>query len=75
MSTTAWLGIGFLVLLTATGLAALIATGRDISRSDLDDRSKSMWGLLIGLSPWAGLFAWHRRDDLLGHSEDEPKNQ
>lgn len=69
MNVTAWLGIGFLVLLIVIGLAALAATLNKISKSDLDDASKSKWGLLIGLSPGAGLYAWHRKDELMGNGD------
>ncbi|QYH19585.1 hypothetical protein JKI95_11305 [Corynebacterium aquatimens] len=54
MTTTAWLGIGFVVLLLVAGLTAVGLTLRDISREDLDDPAKSKWGLLIGLSPAPG---------------------
>lgn len=69
MNLTSWLGIGFLVLLMVIGLAALVATLNKIGKSDLDDASKSKWGLLIGLSPGAGLLAWHRKDELMGNGD------
>ena len=71
MNLTSWLGIGFVVLLVALGAAALGATLRKISKSDMDDASKSKWGLLIGLSPGAGLYAWHRKDELMGNGDGE----
>lgn len=70
MNTTSWLGLGFVVLLVALGAIAVGATLRQIRRSQLDDSAKSRWGLLIGAAPWAGLYAWHRRDELLGHGDD-----
>lgn len=71
MNLTSWLGLGFVTLLTLTGIAAVGSTLRDISRSQLDDSAKSKWGLLIGVSPLAGLYTWHRKDDLMGHGDDE----
>lgn len=71
MNTTSWLGLGFVALLALAGLAAVIALLRSISRSDLDDSAKSRWGLLIGLSPGAGMYAWFKRKELLGHGSDE----
>lgn len=68
MTTTAWLGLGFVLLLTLIGGAAVWWVLRNISRSELDQDAKSRWGLLIGLSPSAGLFAWSQRDKLLGHA-------
>lgn len=70
MNTTSWLGLGFVVLLVALGAIAVGATLRQIRRSQLDDNAKSRWGLLIGAAPWAGLYAWHRRDELMGHGDD-----
>lgn len=76
MTAMAWLGIGFVVLLLVVGLTAVGLTLRDISREDLDDPVKSKWGLLIGLSPGAGLYAWHRRNELMGHGDSEdPKTK
>ena len=76
MNLTSWLGIDFVVLLVLFGAVALGATLKNISKSDMDDASKSKWGLLIGLSPGAGLYAWHKKDELMGHAGevDEPLN-
>lgn len=71
MNLTSWLGIGFIVLITIIGLVAVGVTLRNISRSDLDESGKSKWGLMIGLSPLAGLYAWHRKDELLGRADDD----
>lgn len=70
MNTTSWLGLGFVVFLVLLGAVAVGATLRQIRRAQLDDREKSRWGLLIGAAPWAGLYAWHRRDELMGHGDD-----
>lgn len=70
MNLTSWLGLGFLVLLVVIVLAVLVATLKKISASDLDDASKSKWGLLFGLSPGAGLYAWHKRDELITNGDD-----
>lgn len=70
MNLTTWLGLGFVLLLTIAGLAAVWATLRRIGSSTLDDDAKRKWGLLIGLSPGAGTYAWLRRDELLGHGGD-----
>lgn len=67
MTLTSWLGLGFIALLLLTGLAAVMVTLRSISQEDLDDSAKAKWGALIGLSPGAGLYAWHRRKELMGH--------
>lgn len=69
MTATAWFGLAFVALLTIVGLIAVVRTLRGISGSELDDDAKSKWGLIIGLSPGAGLYAWHRRDELMGHGE------
>lgn len=70
MNLTSWLGLGFVLLLTIAGLAAVWVTLRRIGGSTLDDDAKRKWGLLIGLSPGAGTYAWLRRDELLGHGDD-----
>lgn len=70
MTLTSWLGLGFVVLLVVIVLAVLVATLKKISASDLDDASKSKWGLLFWLSPVAGLYAWHRKDELMGNGDD-----
>ena len=70
MNATSWLGLGFVALLTIAGLTAVGVTLRNISREDLDDSAKAKWGALIGLSPGAGLYAWHRRKELLGHGPE-----
>lgn len=70
MNLTSWLGLGFVVLLVAIGAVAIGGTARKISTSDLDDASKSKWGLLLGLSPGAGLYAWHKRDELMANGDD-----
>lgn len=69
MTLTSWLGLGFVVLLAVIVLAVLVATLKKISASDLDDASKSKWGLLFGLSPGAGLLAWHWKDELMGNAD------
>lgn len=74
MNLTSWLGIGFVVLLSVVGLTAVGLTLRSISRSDLDESGKSKWGLLIGLSPLAGMYTWHRKDELLGHSDGDAEH-
>lgn len=69
MTAAGWAGIAFLVIMIVLGGVALYATLRSIRDSELDEQSKGRWGLLIGLSPGAGLYAWHRRDELMGHGD------
>ena len=71
MNLVSWLGLGFVVLMAIGGIVVLASTFRDIDRSGMEEESKRRWGFLMALSPLAGLYAYNKRDDLFGHS-DEP---
>lgn len=77
MSLISLLGLGFVTLMFIGGIVALGSTSKEIHRSDMDEGSKRRWGFLLGFSPLAGLYAYWRRKELLGHGEqpsDEPGN-
>lgn len=70
MNLVSWLGLGFVVLMAIGGIVVLASTLRDIDRSGMEEESKRRWGFLIALSPLAGLYAYNKRDDLFGHSDE-----
>ena len=74
MNTTSWLGIAFVAALAVLGVAVLARKLHEIHKSDLDEDAKRRWGLLFGVSPLAGLFTWNRREELLGHRDDEKRD-
>ena len=69
MSLISWLGLGFVALLAIGGIVALGNTSKEIHQSDMEEDSKRRWGFLLGFSPLAGLYAYKRRNELFGHSE------
>lgn len=71
VNLVSWLGLGFVVLMAIGGIVVLASTLRDIDQSGMEEESKRRWGFLLALSPLAGLYAYTKRDELLGHS-DEP---
>ena len=73
MNLVSWLGLGFVVLMAIGGIVVLASTLRDIDRSGMEEESKRRWGFLMALSPLGGLYAYNKRDDLFGHS-DEPRS-
>lgn len=73
MNLVSWLGLGFVVLIAIGGIVVLASTLRDIDRSGMEEESKRRWGFLMALSPLAGLYAYNKRGDLFGHS-DEPRD-
>lgn len=74
MNTTSWLGIAFVAGLAILGVIVLARKLHEIDKSDLDDDAKRRWGLIFGISPLAGLFTWNRREELLGHRDDEKRD-
>ena len=69
MSLISWLGLDFVAFLAIGGIVALGNTSKEIHESDMDEDSKRRWGFLMGFSPLAGLYAYKRRNELFGHSE------
>lgn len=74
MNLVSWLGLGFVVLMAIGGIVVLANTLRDIDQSGMEEEAKRRWGFLMALSPLAGLYAYNKRDDLFGHS-DEPRGR
>lgn len=70
MNLISWLGLAFVAVLVIGGLLVLLKTMREIRHSGMEEDAQRWWGLLLGFSPLAGLFAYRKRDELFGHGNE-----